>query len=106
MEKSTFTWTTIYPNVYEYATQSPSSLKIAYRSIGYFAYMESGGNSLTYLIKWIYTFRVRAIFIVPLPVSKGQREVMMNIRIMPGLLSTITQLRKHENWTRSQVEAG
>ena len=29
----------------------------------------------------------------------------MNIRIMPGLLSTITQLRKHENWTRSQLEA-
>ena len=29
----------------------------------------------------------------------------MNIRIMPGLLSTIRQLRKHENWTRSQLEA-
>jgi putative adenylate-forming enzyme len=30
---------------------------------------------------------------------------MMNIRIMPKLLSTITQLRKHENWARSQLEA-
>ncbi len=29
----------------------------------------------------------------------------MNIRIMPRLLSTITQLQKHENWTRSQLEA-
>jgi len=29
----------------------------------------------------------------------------MNIRFMPRLLSTIIQLRKHENWTRSQLEA-
>jgi len=29
----------------------------------------------------------------------------MNIKIIPGLLSTIRQLRKHENWTRSQLEA-
>jgi phenylacetate-CoA ligase len=85
--------------------QSPSSLKIAYRTIGYFAHIESGGNSLIELIKRIYTFLVRVIVIFPLPVSKGQREVMMNIRIMPRLLSTIRQLRKHENWTRSQLEA-
>ena len=29
----------------------------------------------------------------------------MNIKIIPGLLSTVSQLRKHENWTRSQLEA-
>lgn len=29
----------------------------------------------------------------------------MNIKIMPKLLSAIRQLRKHENWTRSQLEA-
>lgn len=29
----------------------------------------------------------------------------MNIKIIPGLLSTIRQLRKHESWTRSQLEA-
>jgi len=29
----------------------------------------------------------------------------MNIKIIPGLLSSIRQLRKHESWTRSQLEA-
>lgn len=29
----------------------------------------------------------------------------MNIKILPGLLSTIRQLRKHEKWSRSQLEA-
>lgn len=29
----------------------------------------------------------------------------MNIKILPRLLGTIRQLRKHENWTRSQLEA-
>lgn len=29
----------------------------------------------------------------------------MNIKIIPGLLSTISQLRRHEKWTRSQLEA-
>jgi phenylacetate-CoA ligase len=29
----------------------------------------------------------------------------MNIKIMPGLLSTISRLRKHEKWTLSQLEA-
>jgi phenylacetate-coenzyme A ligase PaaK-like adenylate-forming protein len=29
----------------------------------------------------------------------------MNIKIIPKLLSTIGQLRKHENWTRSELEA-
>ena len=29
----------------------------------------------------------------------------MNIKILPRLLSEIRQLRKHENWTRAQLEA-
>ena len=29
----------------------------------------------------------------------------MNIKIVPRLLSTIRLLRKHENWTRQQLEA-
>ena len=34
-----------------------------------------------------------------------QKIIMMNIKILPRLLFTIRELRKHEGWTRSQLEA-
>jgi phenylacetate-CoA ligase len=33
------------------------------------------------------------------------RKTNMNIRIMLGLLHTLEQLRRHEGWTRRQLEA-
>jgi phenylacetate-CoA ligase len=40
----------------------------------------------------------------PFAFNAGQ-QINMNIKILPRLLFKIRELRKHENWTRSQLEA-